>query len=362
MMRSFRSRKKERVAFGVQRLFLLISSTFLVLLALWLTLSGFFYPPQPSPHLLKQLPWLQFAEKGHGAFTNLCSNPGSRGDPNHFLTALIFNRVFSSDLFRIGPYECKQWIEYMLYAGVDHIYWYDAAHSNAETLEVYLLPYMHAGLLTYFRFHSLFPDSLSEGFHFEQDNSYRHFLANFAQSTKWVVQIDVDEYPFSSVDSNSCFLNRLVQEYEARSPNVTQILLQCMVFAGNPQGDLVNGWVIERYQRRRYETEGVEKGYQSRQKPIYRADLCKGILKENPHLVWMEDGKTVVASEKRIRINHYWGSRETGFKPDTLESTGMLVHDSSIQPIVSRIKQATRLSMKEDDTIGFLLRWMAWAS
>eukprot|EP00250_Pteridium_aquilinum_P024428 c29063_g1_i1 orf=106-1176(+) len=354
------SRRVARIAFATQLLFLLISSTTFLLLTLCLALSGVFYPPQPFPQLVKDLPWLQSAEAGDGMFTSVCRKLKWEGEPRRFLQALIFNRVYGSDLFRIGPYECKQWIEYMLFAGVEHIYWYDAAHSNAETLEAYLRPYMRAGLLTYLRFHRLFPESLSESFHFEQDNSYRHFLSHFAQSAKWVIQIDVDEYPFSTIDHDSCFLQRLVREYEVRSPNVTQVLLQCMIFAGNPQGDLVNGWVVERYQRRKYETEGVEKGYQSRQKPIYRADLCKGILMDNPHVVWMEDGKTVVASEERIRVNHYWGARETGFQQDTVESIGMLVPDSSIQPTASRIKQATGLITKQDDTIGTLLRSLAW--
>ncbi|KAI5075797.1 hypothetical protein GOP47_0009873, partial [Adiantum capillus-veneris] len=354
-MKTGRSRK----ARGLWLLFLLISCSFLLLLPPWLTISGVFHPPEPSPFLLHELPWLKLAEPHNGTFANACRYPlTNRTDPPYLLVALIFNRVHGSDLFGIGPYECRQWIEYMLYAGVEHIFWYDTAHNNAETLEVYIRPYIRARLLTYVRFHQLFPNSLSESFHFEQDNSYRHFLAHFAHRGKWVVQIDVDEYPFSSADQSSCFLHRLIREYEVRSPDTSQILLQCMIFAGNPRGDLVNGWVIERYQRRKYETEGVEKGYQSRQKPIYRADLCKGIVSENPHGVWMGEGKTVVASDERIRMNHYWGARESGFKPDTRESTAMLVSDSSIQPIASIIKKVTGLVKKESDTMGVFLRSM----
>ncbi|KAH7279321.1 hypothetical protein KP509_37G014600 [Ceratopteris richardii] len=247
----------------------------------------------------------------------------------------------------------------MLFAGVEHIYWYDCAHSNAETQEAYLSPYLHAGVLTYLRFHVLIPHSLTEGFHFEQDNSYRHFLSHFSGEARWVVQVDVDEYPFSPSDRSSCFLSSLISDYEMNSPNVTQILMQCMIFAGNPGGDIQNGWLIEKYQRRKYETEGVAKGHQSRQKPIYRADLCKGILKHDPHGVWMKEGITVVANEDRIRLNHYWGARETGFRKDTIESTAMLVSDVSIQRIASKIKKATGLVSRKSDAIGAFLRWIA---
>ncbi|MCO5571512.1 hypothetical protein L7F22_025254 [Adiantum nelumboides] len=291
--------------------FLLISTSCALLLPSWLAFLGVFYPPKPSPFFLHELPWLKLADPHNGTFVNACRYPRSNvTEPPYLLVALIFNRVHGSDLFGIGPYECRQWIEYMLYAGVEHVYWYDAAHNNAEILKSYIRPYLRSGLLTYMRFYDVFPNSLSESFHFEQDNSYRHFLTHFAQRARWVVQIDVDEYPFSSVDRNSCFLQRLIREYEVRSRGTSQILLQCMIFAGNPQFDLVNGWVIERYQRRKYETEGVKKGYQSRQKPIYRADLCKGIMSENPHGVWMGEGITVVASEERIRVRTITGVQE----------------------------------------------------
>ena len=140
---------------------------------------------------------------------------------------------------------------------------------------------------------------------------------------------------------------------------MTQILLQCMFFAGNPNGDLTHGWVIEKYQRRKYETEGLVKGYESRQKPIYRADLCKGIIKENPHIIRMEDGNTIVADDVKIRLNHYWGARELGFTPDTIESDSMLVNDNSIQYIASHIKQETGLRKREKDVLGTFLRMVA---
>ena len=46
---------------------------------------------------------------------------------------MIANWVFEADTFRVRPYEVKQWIEYMLYAGVEHVYWYDTTHDRSES-------------------------------------------------------------------------------------------------------------------------------------------------------------------------------------------------------------------------------------
>eukprot|EP00249_Psilotum_nudum_P015342 c25274_g1_i1 orf=163-1443(+) len=303
--------------------------------------------PSPSPNV-RQLPWL--LRDASGKSKGLCRN-FSRAEPEsdasgilkYYLVAVIFNRVFEEDLFRITSYECKQWIEYMLYAGVDHIFWYDTAHSDAESQHASLDEYVKMGLLTYHRFHHIFPGNIQSGYHFEQDNSYSHFLQNYRHTTKWALQMDVDEYPFSSSDAKSCFLYRRLQHYESTYPNLTQILLQCMIFGGNPQGNLENGWVIERYQRRQRRTVGNVPGSNGRTKPIYQPNFTSGATPFDPHMFRMNGGETVVAESEVIRMNHYWGARLTDFGPDTAAVLEMLVPDTSMQPIASELKQATEL-------------------
>jgi hypothetical protein len=160
-----------------------------------------------------------------------------------------------------------------------------------------------------------------------------------------------------------------VREYEAwrRELPVTQVLIPCMFFLGNPSNDRDHhrasssattihnynstalpesgddhwdqAWMIERYQRRKAK---IESG--PRHKPIFRAGLVVRVEPRNPHVLSMAPGgSTEVATDVRLRLNHYWGARATGFGPDTPDLVASLVPDSSVNAIVSRIKSFTRL-------------------
>ncbi|EFJ15595.1 hypothetical protein SELMODRAFT_422639 [Selaginella moellendorffii] len=288
--------------------------------------------------LLLLAAWLIFLA---GLIVHFGSDSGAPSIKGHerdgfFLVAVIFNRVFAADLFNITSFECRQWIDYMGSAGVEHIYWYDTAHDESESQEESLRPYVESGALTYHRFYSLFPKLEGSDFHYEQDNSYAHFLANYNRSGGWAIEMDVDEYPFSPTDTNPGFLARFLRR--TGTSEVSQILLQCMLFMGNPMGDPGN-WVIERYQRRKRESEGTIPGFHSRQKPIFRPALTEGVTTFDPHKFVMRIGATIVAEEKEMRMNHYWGPRLTDFGPDTPEAVAMLVEDSGIQPIASYLKR-----------------------
>ncbi|EFJ22120.1 hypothetical protein SELMODRAFT_416949 [Selaginella moellendorffii] len=282
---------------------------------------------------------LEFVRFGNKSSPRLMINL-HEGD-GFFLVAVIVNRVFAADLFNITAFECRQWIEFMGSAGVGHIYWYDTAHGQSESQEENLRPYVESGALTYHRFYSLFPMLESSDCHYEQENSYAHFLANYNQSSVWALEMDVDEYPFSPMDTFPAFLARFVQR-RAETSEVSQILLQCMFFLGNPAGDPGN-WMIERYQRRKRETEGRIAGSRSRQKPIFRPSLVESATSIDAHMFSMGTGATIVAEEEEMRMNHYWGPRVTNFGPDTPELVEMLVEDSSIQPTASYLKRTRNI-------------------
>ena len=196
-----------------------------------------------------------------------------------------------------------------------------------------------------------------------------HFLKNYANEARWVVELDVDEYPFSPRDHKSCFLQRFIWDYELQNrhhellkknadienrnasklelPIITQILMNCMFFLGNPipgpneeaQAPHEEEWIIEKYQRRKRDSEGAH-----RRKPIFRASLVASVREWDPHCMTMVDGgATIVADEMRLRMNHYWGARTTNFGPDTPELLSSLIPDTSVNTILSRLKAYTRL-------------------
>lgn len=268
-------------------------------------------------------------------------------DEEPYLTAVVCNRVFPEDMFNITAYECKQWIEYLLFAGVQHIYWYDTAHSDAESQALYLQKYVDKGLLTYQRFHHLFPGTMHKGYYFEQDRTYAHFIETYGDGVVWTVDVDVDEYPFMPSDTKRSFLRRFVENFEKSNPDVTQILMPNLFFVGEPKGDLENGWVIERYQRRKLiaETSGI--GSRARQKLIFQLKHTKnGSFLFTPHEFAMAFGDTRATELKTLRINHYWGPRVSNFQPDTAEVLNLVVPDSSAQAIAAELKASTGLTNK----------------
>ncbi|KAJ7531611.1 hypothetical protein O6H91_14G050900 [Diphasiastrum complanatum] len=227
----------------------------------------------------------------------------------------------------------------MLYAGVEHIYSYDTAHTDAESQKESLKTYVQAGLLSYIRFYHTYLWKDGADFHYEQDNSYQHFLVNYGASTSWALEMDVDEYPFMPSDLQPSFVRRYLLKLEEVRPTVSQVLLQCMIFAGKPQGDPEQDWVIERYQRRKHQTEGKVPG-SSRQKPIFRPSMSSGrVVSFKPHIFSMKQGETSVAPADEVRMNHYWGARVTNFGPDTVEILNVLEVDNSIQPIATRLRK-----------------------
>ncbi|KAL2643486.1 hypothetical protein R1flu_011073 [Riccia fluitans] len=163
---------------------------------------------------------------------------------------------------------------------------------------------------------------------------------------RWAVEVDVDEYPFMPSDLNEMFLKEYLLNLEKTRPDVSQILMQCMIFGGNPQGDLEDGWVIERYQRRKPSTEGTRPGFVSRTKPIFRPSMVSGMSRSDPHKFPMTQGETMVSNPDDLRMNHYWGARLTDFKPDTPAVLALLVPDNSVQPIATKLKSRTALTRK----------------
>ncbi|CAI7865209.1 unnamed protein product, partial [Closterium sp. NIES-54] len=110
------------------------------------------------------------------------------------------------------------WIEYMRYAGTEHVFWYDCAASDAESQAVALSVYARAGLLTYHRLHQITPPPAGADYHFDQDSSLSHFLQHHRHESKWVAFADVDEYIFMPPDTRPGFLTRLL----LRHPCATQ--------------------------------------------------------------------------------------------------------------------------------------------
>ncbi|CAI5505571.1 unnamed protein product, partial [Closterium sp. Naga37s-1] len=144
---------------------------------------------------------------------------GEGGSSVIFLAAMAYARVYREDRFNFSAYEIWQWLEYGRYAGVQHVFWYDTAHSQEESQEAALAPYVGAGVVTYHRFYRLFPEW--HDIHYEQDSSVSHFLKTYGPRVQWAVLCDIDEYMFSPSDTLPGFLLRFLTRHVLPASNAT---------------------------------------------------------------------------------------------------------------------------------------------
>lgn len=111
-----------------------------------------------------------------------------------------------------------------------------------------------------------------------------------------------------------------------------QVQVQNLFFGGDPIAPPPSTpppiLLLERYQRRHLKLTRVG----SRNKNFYRPEFVAAPLKRNPHGARLERGYRVVhAPSHLIRMNHYWGERENGFRGDSPTRTKTLTNDSSVQ-------------------------------
>lgn len=206
--------------------------------------------------------------------------------------AVLCARIYAADPPKWSRHELEQWVQYMRYAGVSHVYLYDTRHTDAESLAAWAAK--HGTSITYVDWldHSI-PWSVAD----TQNAAYQHALDTYGKASDWVVAFDLDEYPFAPNDLEPGFLQRAVAAYSDR---VTEISLQNYVFLGAPchgEGERV----IERITRR------SPAPLNDLVKPIYRP---YGVAAAEVHHNVLNCGSQVDADGNKLRLNHYWGLRK----------------------------------------------------
>ncbi|CAI6000423.1 unnamed protein product [Closterium sp. NIES-65] len=292
----------------------------------------------------------------------------------YFLSAMAFNRAAAasagsgSERCQAAVFAIFQWIEYMRYAGTEHIYWYDCAAREAESQEAVLSVYTHAGLLTYHRLHQITPPPAGADYHFDQDSSLSHFLQHHGHESKWVAFADVDEYIFMLPDTRPGFLTRLLlrrpcaaqhsapgaagragrgrrEEGEAQQDDqqeATQLLLYNQFFIGYPRPPPAR-LTIERFIHRPHRPPDHHD--RLRGKMLLQPAAALGFLSHAPHRALMHSGETIVADPGLIRVNHYWGDRGLSANASEREREELedgSVDDRSMQVIADVIKRRLR--------------------
>ena len=243
--------------------------------------------------------------------------------PPYFLTAVFIVRIYEKDLSELTTAEIKQWLVYLRYAGVEHVYlydlWYLPGESQREALDVFI----REGFLTYTDWHKYNPYVRKRS----QLPAYQHCIDHFGKESEWQAAIDIDEYPFSSDDTDPGFMHHFVNKYSKEHSDVSEITMQNYLYLGekNKSRELL----IEQLWRH---THGPSNKLV---KPIYKPTA---INRAQVHHNNRRSGRTRNAPDNGMRVNHYWGARLQNWGPDTEEILTKTEEDLGMKPIVAAFK------------------------
>ena len=243
--------------------------------------------------------------------------------PPYFLTAVLLVRIYEKDKAKLTTAEMKMWLQYLRYAGIEHVYIYDAFVYQNESQLPHLREFLKDGYVTYVDWHVHNPYTISG----TQVTAYQNCVNKYKGECQWQAAIDIDEYPFSPLDQKPGFLARYMKQYEKSYPQVSELSMKNFLFLGKP---LKKELIIERVMRRTPEKSNVLS------KPIYKpANLHSVSIHHNSIM----KGMTSDAPESELRMNHYWGARLQNWGDDTKEIVKMTIPDISMEPIIKAFKQ-----------------------
>ena len=260
----------------------------------------------------------------------------------YYLTTSIMVRIYKHDKANLTIKELKQWMHYLFYAGVEHIYLCDHYVLEDEPLRPLLSRYIDKGLLTYIDWP--WNASNNNGNVIQhQVNCYHHVLAEYGKDSKWQMSIDMDEYPFCNNDFRRRFLPNYLQKKETKSAfkNVSQILMENYLMMG--QGIRSKTMIIERINR-------ITKWkYNKSTKPIFRPSNVR-----NCQVHWwnLQMGQTIHADTSELRMLHYWGRRTQNWGSDTERTIQLTKVFLDVANFIAPMVRKSLLSFGENDAFG----------
>jgi len=118
-------------------------------------------------------------------------------------------RIYSKDEARWTMKELKQWLHYMLLAGVEHFYICDHYATESERLDGALSRYIDSGLVTYIPWSQ---QGTAGSPLRAQIHCYQRIVTRYRRRHRWQIAVDIDEYPFSPNDTRENFLARYLDQ------------------------------------------------------------------------------------------------------------------------------------------------------
>ena len=207
-----------------------------------------------------------------------------------FLAAALMVRIYAHDKAELKVAHLLQWIHFVRYAGVDHVYLYDAYQKDDEKLQTHVSPFE---FVTYHDWseHGK-PEFTLEG---TQVTAYQHAIDNYGDAYVWHMALDIDEYPTSEADIEPDFLYRYLSK--VTDEGISEIVLPNYLLVGGMNRD-ENMWMGERYTRLFLEPDTLCK-------PIYRPRQVRAQVHHNSIIT----GHSIIADRNAMRLSHFQGAR-----------------------------------------------------
>ena len=135
-------------------------------------------------------------------------------------------------MFKNESWSLKEWIEHYKLHGADHVYLVDD-FSDDDYLPI-LQPYIDSGYVT------LFKSDISERYIGRQVDITNKYLLPIAKESKWIAQIDVDEFLYSPKEID---LKNILKKYENYGRVITNwVWFNSSDFIKHPKGGIVNNF------------------------------------------------------------------------------------------------------------------------
>ncbi len=251
----------------------------------------------------------------------------------YFLIEVLQVRIYEQDKAKWTIKELKQWIHYMLWAGVQHIFLCDHYKYEHESLANQLEKYIESNLITYLPFPH--PRIARQA----QILCYNSIIARYKYDVEWQMSIDMDEYPFISYDIEEGFLARYLKTMRE---NVVEVSMPNFLMLG--QGDRSRDMVIERINR----ITSLSERTNDLSKPIYKPMNTTVDIHETNYRL----GKRYVELGDRLKNLHYWGARLQDWGPDTQEVLERTVEFNEVRNKLAPIIRKSLLAFGENDAFS----------
>jgi hypothetical protein len=245
-------------------------------------------------------------------------------DKNNKICAVIICRIYEEDKAAITLFHLYQWLIYMRYAGIHHVYLYDTYHVPEEKLEAGL-GVVSKEWLTYHDWSGYAkPFDLDK----TQVSAYQHAIDHYSETKKcdWQIAVDVDEYPTSERDKEAGFLERYTETVPESVSEVS--MLNYLLIGG--MNTMEGVWLGDKYSRLT-----KEPGNQL-VKPLYRPKRVKAAMHHNVILSGEHRNED---EKKRLRLTHIWGARIDGFSREMSPHVASISEDDeTLHDVLKKVK------------------------